>query len=354
MVFDPLPDGSVPTSRGLEAQLEPRVARVCRTTAPAPLGAAHRRALAAELGAGRALRHPQPPPPRCAAGARRASGSCSTGSATSGRTASIARGRSGSWSCSTGSEGGRWALVTKTHHCLVDGMSSVDVTRLLLDASPDPRPRRQLAPEPARRARRAIASRSACAGALVAHPRAAAAELERRTRGVVETAGARRADRRSTHEPQPADRRPPPLRGRRAPTSTTLKAVKAGLGGTLNDVVLAIATGALRAFLRAPGRAAAAAGAARDGAGEPPRGRERPACSATGSARCSWTCRWRSRTRALRYARVVEVSRVAQGRQPGDRRRSTLVERRRAVAPPAIHAVIACARCSRRGCSTSP
>src|SRR4051812_31064692 len=39
-----------------------------------------------------------------------------------------------------GLEGGRWALVTKTHHCLVDGVGSVDMAYLLLDASPESAP----------------------------------------------------------------------------------------------------------------------------------------------------------------------------------------------------------------------
>ncbi len=33
---------------------------------------------------------------------------------------------------------GRWALVTKTHHCLVDGVGSVGVAHLLLDVEPSP------------------------------------------------------------------------------------------------------------------------------------------------------------------------------------------------------------------------
>jgi WS/DGAT/MGAT family acyltransferase len=33
----------------------------------------------------------------------------------------------------TGLEGGRWAIATKTHHALVDGVGAVDVTNLLLD-----------------------------------------------------------------------------------------------------------------------------------------------------------------------------------------------------------------------------
>src|ERR1017187_10301671 len=37
-----------------------------------------------------------------------------------------------------GLERGRWALATKTHHCLVDGVGSVGVAQLLLDAEPSP------------------------------------------------------------------------------------------------------------------------------------------------------------------------------------------------------------------------
>src|SRR5271166_583127 len=32
----------------------------------------------------------------------------------------------------------RWALATKTHHCMVDGVGSVDVAHVLLDATPEP------------------------------------------------------------------------------------------------------------------------------------------------------------------------------------------------------------------------
>jgi diacylglycerol O-acyltransferase / wax synthase len=51
-----------------------------------------------------------------------------------------------------GLAGGRWALVWKTHHCLVDGVGSVDVAHLLLDSEPAPlsAPSRR----PARSARR--------------------------------------------------------------------------------------------------------------------------------------------------------------------------------------------------------
>ena len=44
-----------------------------------------------------------------------------------------------------GLQGGRWALVSKTHHCLVDGVGSVDIGHLLLDDSPHAGP---LPPQP--------------------------------------------------------------------------------------------------------------------------------------------------------------------------------------------------------------
>ena len=39
-----------------------------------------------------------------------------------------------------GLEGGRWAMVTKVHHCLIDGISGAGVTAALLDAEPEPAP----------------------------------------------------------------------------------------------------------------------------------------------------------------------------------------------------------------------
>ena len=47
---------------------------------------------------------------------------------------------------------GRWAIATKTHHCMVDGVGSADVGHLLLDTTPDAAP---VAPSPPSTASRA-------------------------------------------------------------------------------------------------------------------------------------------------------------------------------------------------------
>src|SRR5436853_7636027 len=39
-----------------------------------------------------------------------------------------------------GLEGNRFAIINKTHHALVDGVSGVDITTVLFDTSPTPTP----------------------------------------------------------------------------------------------------------------------------------------------------------------------------------------------------------------------
>src|SRR5215212_7021109 len=39
-----------------------------------------------------------------------------------------------------GLDGGRFAIISKTHHALVDGVSGVDITSVLFDLSPDATP----------------------------------------------------------------------------------------------------------------------------------------------------------------------------------------------------------------------
>jgi diacylglycerol O-acyltransferase len=167
-----------------------------------------------------------------------------------------------------GLAGGRWALVTKTHHCLVDGVGSVDAGSILLDTEPTP-PRRQPAPRtppvaaprsPGALRRLAGLSLSAAEAAVdvVRHPRHAAEGLDS-ARALVELLV------RDELVAAPSTSLNVALSEHRrlAVTEVSLeeiKAIKRALGGTVNDVVLALVTAGLRDLLIARGETPPAAG----------------------------------------------------------------------------------------------
>ncbi len=163
---------------------------------------------------------------------------------------------------------GRWAIAHKTHHCLVDGVGSVDVAYLLLDTEPDPPERAPAPPQPpeplAESSRRwpfmpappqpiaAVAgagARAARAGAHAAlHPR----EAMDRSRSLAELIIRDEliaAPHTSLNVPIGSTRRfavvNRPL--------DDLKAIRQRLGGSINDVVLAACTTGLRSLLLARG-----------------------------------------------------------------------------------------------------
>jgi WS/DGAT/MGAT family acyltransferase len=164
---------------------------------------------------------------------------------------------------------GHWALATKTHHTLVDGVGSVDVAHLLLDADPDV-PRR-VAGTLARRdddghglglprwiPAGAIARAVRGSADLAAHP-GHAREAVRRLAAAAEVVvrdEIQAAPRTSLNRPIGADR---VLRGVRIPLDEA-KLVKRELGGTVNDVVLAGVAGGLRTLLRERGETLPARG----------------------------------------------------------------------------------------------
>jgi WS/DGAT/MGAT family acyltransferase len=165
-----------------------------------------------------------------------------------------------------GLEDGRWALVTKTHHCLVDGVGSVDVTDLMLDAEPAPRetsaphPARELAsvetshewlPHPpasvAQAADAGLAAARAGAHALM-HPR----EALERSRAMIDLLVRDEliaAPRSSLNVPIGATRKIATVHAE----LQELQEVRGALGGKVNDVVLCAATGGLRELLLARG-----------------------------------------------------------------------------------------------------
>lgn len=159
-----------------------------------------------------------------------------------------------------GLEDGRWALATKTHHCLVDGVGSVDVATVLLDAAPDPAGTVWSPPpapaEPSRIGQLATLPLKAVRAGLGAatHP---ARALEH-ARGVAELLARNEvvaAPRSSLNVPIGKERR---LVALDVPLSD-VTAVRAAHGGTVNDIVLTMVTGGLRRLLldrgeRPPGR----------------------------------------------------------------------------------------------------
>ena len=153
-----------------------------------------------------------------------------------------------------GLAGGRWALATKTHHCLVDGVGATDAATVMLDASPSPGPWRAPAHPPEATEHgalydlTALPARAARSGLdLAAHPRRAAAVLDG-ARGLVELA----LRDELAGAPQTSLNVPLGEHRRLAVGHVELARVKAighALGGTVNDVVLALVTAGLRRLL---------------------------------------------------------------------------------------------------------
>src|SRR4051794_28303019 len=159
-----------------------------------------------------------------------------------------------------------FALISKTHHALVDGVSGVDISTVIFDLEPDPpepdpAPAWYPRPEPSGAvllatslAERASTPLDAARGALEAarHPERAVAGGGKAVGGLAAMAAAGLAGA----PPSPLNVRIGSHR-RFAWVDADLvrfKAIKGALGGTVNDVVLTAVAGALRAFVIRRGR----------------------------------------------------------------------------------------------------
>ncbi len=161
---------------------------------------------------------------------------------------------------------GHWALVTKTHHAVIDGISGVDLATVLFDLSPDgtviAHPDEPWEPAAEPTTAELIASgavgiaRTVVGGArrltsLAVRPSEVLAEVREGLEGVGEIAWAGlnpAPDTPLNVEIGPHRR----LRVVRADLAD-FKLVKNALGGTVNDVVLTVVSGALRDWLRSRG-----------------------------------------------------------------------------------------------------
>jgi diacylglycerol O-acyltransferase len=164
-----------------------------------------------------------------------------------------------------GLERNRFALVTKTHHALVDGVAGVDIATVLFDLKPVPEPiepDRDWVPRPSPSAAELAARGIVEAGETpfkLARRAIRAASHPRQTTGKVADAGEALAEVAwNLSNPSPdvplnveigSHRRFAWARAELA----DFKRIKDALGGTVNDVVLTVVSGALRGWLRSRG-----------------------------------------------------------------------------------------------------
>jgi diacylglycerol O-acyltransferase / wax synthase len=164
-----------------------------------------------------------------------------------------------------GLERDRFAILTKTHHAMVDGISGVDIGTVLFDLEPVPEPAAveddwvpRPEPSTADLIARGVVDVAAAPLKLaervveaVRHPESAAKRVAEGLEGVGEVIGAF-AD---PAPDVPLNREIGPHRRFVWARSelATFKAIKNALGGTVNDVVLAVVTGALREWLHGRG-----------------------------------------------------------------------------------------------------
>jgi len=154
---------------------------------------------------------------------------------------------------------GRWALISKVHHCMVDGISGTDLYRVIFDLSPEPpAPVVDTRPVPAEPSGLALAASAAVD--LVARP----------AKGAVALAGALTRPRDTVRQASQTARAVAKLAASAWPTTgsslsgpigrqrryawaraslTDVKAIKREFGGTVNDVVLAAISSGFRALL---------------------------------------------------------------------------------------------------------
>jgi WS/DGAT/MGAT family acyltransferase len=161
-----------------------------------------------------------------------------------------------------GLENQGFALISKTHHALIDGISGVDLATVLFDLTPIPREVEhsgrpwQPHPEPGAAGLLAASLRGAVRAGIevttravgaITHPESAVGRVRNALEGVGEIvwAGLNPAPPTPLNVEIGPHRRFVGVEARLA----DLKLIKDTFGGTVNDVVLAVTSGALREFL---------------------------------------------------------------------------------------------------------
>lgn len=162
-----------------------------------------------------------------------------------------------------GLDGGRWALINKTHHAMIDGISGADIVAVLLDRDPKAAEARPAPawtpgaePSPVRLAAAALGD-LARTPFEVRHVLARALRTPRRftRQTATELYGLALAGEKVMWPESVLDGPIGPRRrwGWARADLTEVKQVKNSLGGTVNDVVLAAIAGGFRTLLTARG-----------------------------------------------------------------------------------------------------
>ena len=161
----------------------------------------------------------------------------------------------------------RFAVLSKTHHALVDGVSGVDIVSVLFDTSPEPaappdagdrwlpRP----LPSAAQLLGEALVERATVPGEITRTVRAIVRGPRRILEGARDAAVGLGAMAWAGLNPAPASPYNKPIGPHRRFTwvradLNDIKAIKDALGGTVNDVVLATVAGGLGKHLRRRGQ----------------------------------------------------------------------------------------------------
>ncbi len=163
-----------------------------------------------------------------------------------------------------GLEGGRWALLTKSHHAMVDGISNLELATILLDAEAKPgaqpfgvsRWEARESPSAMGLLVNSLRERVTRPARVLSAARAVAGQPGRLANALRDTASGLVSMAGHVGSPKSA------INGETGPTRAfsyshfpleDFRLVKAALGGTINDIVLSVVAGGLRHFLIARG-----------------------------------------------------------------------------------------------------
>ena len=158
----------------------------------------------------------------------------------------------------------RFALITKTHYAMVDGAGSIEIGHVILDATPDrptaeerfwmPAPH----PGPVRLVADAVAEMMARPGDVVDNVRSVAGDLASTARKVFGAVSSVASVVGAVARPNQGGPLNVRITGERRfavarAALTDLKKVRLAHGGTVNDVILTVISGALRSWLMSRG-----------------------------------------------------------------------------------------------------